>query len=74
MTYSVVFTPEAQEQLVALYRYIATAASPEIAERYVSAIVTPSLTYQKKYLSKSTYCIAKKFIMAQHTRNFGISR
>lgn len=40
MTYNVVFTPEAQEQLVALYRYIATAASPEIAERYVSAIVT----------------------------------
>ena len=37
--YAVVFTPEAQEQLVALYRYIAVAASPEIAEGYVSSIV-----------------------------------
>lgn len=40
MEYAVVFTPEAQEQLAALYRYIAAAASPEIAERYTSAIVT----------------------------------
>lgn len=40
MQHPVVFTPEAQEQLVALYRYIAVAASPEIAERYTSAIVT----------------------------------
>lgn len=38
--YTVVFTPEAQEQLVALYRYIASAASPEVAERYTGAIVT----------------------------------
>jgi toxin ParE1/3/4 len=36
----VVFTPEADEQLVALYRYIASAASPEIAARYTDAIVT----------------------------------
>jgi plasmid stabilization system protein ParE len=35
--YTLVFSPEAEEQLVALYRYIATAASPEIAERYTSA-------------------------------------
>ena len=40
MRYAVIFTPEAQEQLAALYRYIATAASPETAERYTSAIVT----------------------------------
>ena len=38
--YAVVFTPEAQEQLLALYRYVATAASPEIAERYTNAIIT----------------------------------
>ena len=38
--YTVVFTPEAQEQLVALYRYIASAASPEVAERYTGVIVT----------------------------------
>ena len=36
----VVFAPEAQEQLAALYRYIAAAASPEVAERYTNAIVT----------------------------------
>lgn len=40
MQYTVIFTPEAEEQLAALYRYIAGAASPEIAERYTSAIVT----------------------------------
>jgi len=40
MQYHVVFTPEAQEQLAALYRYIAAAASPEIAQRYTSAIVS----------------------------------
>jgi len=40
MQYTVIFTPEAQEQLAALYRYIVIAASPETAERYTSAIVT----------------------------------
>lgn len=39
MTYTVIFTPEAEEQLVSLYRYIAKSASPNIAERYTSAIV-----------------------------------
>jgi len=38
--YPVVFTPEAEEQLAALYRYIAVAASPTIAQRYVNAIIT----------------------------------
>ena len=38
--YSVVFAPEAEEQLVALYGYIAKAASSAVAERYTSAIVT----------------------------------
>ena len=36
----VVFTPEAQEQIAEIYRYVASAASPRIAERYASAIVT----------------------------------
>jgi len=40
MIYRVVFTFEAQEQLVALYGYIATAGSPEIAARYTNAIVS----------------------------------
>jgi plasmid stabilization system protein ParE len=40
MKHRVVFSPEAEEQLVALYRYIAAAASPGIAERYVNAIVS----------------------------------
>jgi len=39
MQYTVIFTPEAQDQLVALYRFIAAVASPEIAERYTNAIV-----------------------------------
>jgi len=40
MQYRVVFTPEALMQLEALYRYIAMAASPVVANRYTSAIVT----------------------------------
>ena len=38
--YTVAFTPEAEEQLATLYRYIAAAASPAIAERYTNAILT----------------------------------
>lgn len=33
------FSPEAEDQLVALYGYIAVATSPVTAERYVSAIL-----------------------------------
>ena len=40
MSHRVVFSPEAQEQLAELYRYIAQAASPDIAARYTDAIVT----------------------------------
>jgi len=40
MIYRVVFSPEAEEQLAALFRYIAAAASPDIAARYTEAIVT----------------------------------
>ncbi|MBI3229914.1 MAG: type II toxin-antitoxin system RelE/ParE family toxin [Burkholderiales bacterium] len=39
MGYRVVFTPEAQEQLVALFDYIACAASANIAANYTDAIV-----------------------------------
>jgi toxin ParE1/3/4 len=38
--HTLIFTPEAQEQLVALYHYISVAASPKIAERYTDAIIT----------------------------------
>jgi len=40
MSYRVVFSPEAEEQLAALYGYIAAAASPDIAARYTEAIVS----------------------------------
>ncbi|MDR2032802.1 MAG: type II toxin-antitoxin system RelE/ParE family toxin [Azoarcus sp.] len=40
MIYRVVFSPEAEEQLAALYHYIAAAASPDIAARYTEAIVS----------------------------------
>ncbi len=39
MSYPVIFTPEAEAQLIELYRYIATAASPEVAARYTNSIV-----------------------------------
>lgn len=40
MSFSVVSTPAAQDQLVELYRYIADVASSEVAVRYTDAIVT----------------------------------
>ncbi len=40
MNYRVVFSPEAEEQLAAIHRYIATAASPSIAARYTEAIIS----------------------------------
>jgi plasmid stabilization system protein ParE len=40
MSYRVAFSPEAQEQLADLYRYIAEAASPDIAAQYTEAIVS----------------------------------
>ncbi|MFA5632217.1 MAG: type II toxin-antitoxin system RelE/ParE family toxin [Porticoccaceae bacterium] len=40
MSHRVVFSPEAEEQLAELYRYIAAAASPDIAARYTEAIVS----------------------------------
>jgi toxin ParE1/3/4 len=42
MSYTVVFTPEAEAQLIELYRYIAAEASPEIAARFTDGIVTYS--------------------------------
>ena len=46
MTYTVIFTPEAQAQLKALYRYIAKAASPGIAQAYVEAIISYCESFQ----------------------------
>lgn len=40
MSFRVVFSPEAEEQLAALYCHIATVASPDIAARYTEAIVS----------------------------------
>jgi plasmid stabilization system protein ParE len=39
MLHTVAFTPEAEEQLAELYRYIAVSASPERAAYFTSAIV-----------------------------------
>lgn len=39
MNYRVVFTPEAGDQLLELFRYIASATSPGTAARYTGAIV-----------------------------------
>ena len=39
-TYTVVFAPEAQDNLVDLYEYIAKHGSPAVALRYTKAIVT----------------------------------
>lgn len=39
MSYQVVVTPEARIQLYAIFDYIATAASPDIARRFTTAIL-----------------------------------
>ncbi len=39
MTYQVIFAPEAEDQLDEMYRYIADAATAEIADRYISQII-----------------------------------
>lgn len=39
VTYRVVFAPEAEDQLAKLYRYIASASSTQIADRFTEAIV-----------------------------------
>lgn len=39
MFYTVIFSPEAEEQLVELYRYVAGSASPEAAAEFTDAIV-----------------------------------
>jgi len=39
MSHGVLFSPEAEEQLAALYLYIAAASSPAIAARYTEAVV-----------------------------------
>ena len=39
MTYTVRFAPEAADQLEALYRYVASSASPTVAADHVDAIV-----------------------------------
>lgn len=40
MTWHVVFSPEAEEQIISLYRDIASDRSPEIATHYTDGIVT----------------------------------
>lgn len=40
MAYALVFTPEANSQLLRLYKYVADRASPTDAERFVSSLVT----------------------------------
>ena len=38
MSYALVFSPEAEDQLAELYRYIAAAASLDVATRYTEAV------------------------------------
>jgi len=40
MNYRVVFSPEAEDQLAELFRYIAGAASPATATRYTDAVIS----------------------------------
>ena len=39
MAYTVVFTPEAEDDLASMFSHIASAASPEIAALYTGAII-----------------------------------
>ncbi|WP_143705453.1 type II toxin-antitoxin system RelE/ParE family toxin [Pollutimonas subterranea] len=46
MNYPVVFAPEAEDQVVALYNYIAKAASPDIAKRYTDSVLSYCESFQ----------------------------
>lgn len=39
MDYSIVFAPEAEDQLAALYNYIADVGAPDIAQQYTDAVI-----------------------------------
>lgn len=39
MGYAIIVTPEARDQLLAIYEYIADVASPEISRRFTDSIV-----------------------------------
>jgi len=39
MVYKVIFAPEAEAQLTALYRYLASEASPDVADHFIGAIL-----------------------------------
>ena len=49
-----IFTPEAQEQLVSLYQYIANVTSPNIASNYVNAIAEYCESLKKTFHKKVT--------------------
>jgi len=46
MKYTVIFTPEAEEQIAELYRYIAGNSSSEIAARYTEDLVQYCETFE----------------------------
>ena len=47
MSYRIVFTPEARDQLDRLHAYIATAADVDIASRFVNGIIDHIATLQE---------------------------
>ncbi|WP_404355113.1 type II toxin-antitoxin system RelE/ParE family toxin [Methylotuvimicrobium sp. KM1] len=51
-TYQVIFSPEAEEQLASLYRYLAFEASPNIAERLLT--MAHSTIYEESAKSGQT--------------------
>lgn len=53
MPYTVVFTPEAEAQLLELYGYIAVEAVPETAARFTDGIIT---YYESEFLSAAGTC------------------
>ena len=61
MSYRVVFSPEAEEQLVALFGYIADAASSDIAAGYMeplSATVKDCIPFQPEEPRAMTCALA----------------
>jgi plasmid stabilization system protein ParE len=69
MMHSVVYAPEAEAQLVALFFHIATAASPKIAARYTDAIVD-----QCESLKTFPVCGAQRDDIRPGLRVFGFRR
>jgi toxin ParE1/3/4 len=69
MSHKVIFTPEAEAQLIELYRYIAAAESPEVVARYTNSIVTTARACRPFHIEASSATISGPAYVSRTTEN-----